>query len=244
MLIALLNYSSLVTSAQSSVMAAAVQRQIRFHAAPAWAMNPATVVFYADPKAVPAYALPIGLFDHADQAGALGYHTEDPNGRKYGKVFVQDTLQGGGGKVLTGAFSVASVFSHEALEAWGDAPCNRWADAPDSNSYAWELCDPVESDWYPIGLYGEEVSVSNFVLPDWFDETPLPGSHFDYMHKLTAPFSMTSGGYVVYRSYGQEQQSFGRVVTKFGDEYPEWKKPGKSHRASRSNRRGAFPKAA
>ena len=37
---------------------------------------------------LPAAAYPLVLFDDAEQAGALGYHAETPDGRPYGRVFV------------------------------------------------------------------------------------------------------------------------------------------------------------
>ena len=236
--IAVVNYSSLVKPQEAMLMAQALQYQMYHHVAPLWRAWPALAASF-DAAHVPSAAKVIGLFDHADQAGALGYHTEDPNGKKYGKVFVQDTLDGGGGQVLSGAFSVASVLSHEGIELWGDAPCNRWADGPQSRSYAFELCDPVESDWYPVSVGGQTVSVSNFVAPAWFDTDPDANSQLDFERKLSASFAMTPGGYVVYRSYGSEAQDFGEVVKEFGAEYPQWRLAGKEHPASRTKRRSA-----
>lgn len=58
-------------------------------------------------------------------------------------------------------------------------------------------CDPVESDSYPIQVrLGQEVRVvrvSNFVTPRWFGLPDTGG--FDFMGRLTAPFTMTAGGY-------------------------------------------------
>jgi len=234
--IAVVNYSSLVKPQEAMLMAQALQYQMNHHVGPLWGAWPALAAAF-DAAHVPSVAKVIGLFDHADQAGALGYHTEDPNGKKYGKVFVEDTLRGGGGQVLSGAFSVASVLSHEGIELWGDAACNRWADGPGNRSYAFELCDPVESDWYPVSVGGHAVSVSNFVGPDWFDTAADGPTQVDFERKATTPFSMTSGGYVVYRAYGSEHEKFGEVVKEFGAQYPDWRRAGKEHAASRTKRR-------
>lgn len=239
MQIAVLNYSTLVRPEQAVLMAQALQYQMRYHVGPLWQAMPALAAAF-DPAHVPSVAKVIGLFDHADQAGALGYHTEDPSGKKYGKVFVQDTLDGGGGEILSGAFSVASVLSHEGIELWGDAACNRWADGPSRRSYAFELCDPVESDWYPISIAGHALSVSNFVGPDWFDVGADAHAQLDFERKVTAPFAMTPGGYVVYRAYGAEHEKFGEIVKEFGAQYPQWKLSGKEHVASRTKRRSAL----
>jgi hypothetical protein len=48
---------------------------------------PAAVIFYTDPKNVPVAAHGIALVDTIkDQpAGVLGYHTEDPGGKLWGR---------------------------------------------------------------------------------------------------------------------------------------------------------------
>jgi len=239
MIIAIVNKSTRVTHDQAVAMTAACNAQLAQHVAPLWRAWPATVSFFASETAVPASASPIYLFDTPDQPDALGWHSEDSHGRVFGKVFVNPVLDNGGA-VLRTANSVSGVLSHEVIEAWGDPQVNRWAEAPDGNLYAIELCDPVEMDSYDMLISGAHVAVSNFITPSWLDDSPPAHSQFDYMRKLTAPFTMTSGGYVVYRGAGAEQQTFGRVVAQFGADYPEWRKPGKQHSASRTARRGVY----
>jgi hypothetical protein len=81
-------------------------------------------------------------------------------------------------------------------------------------------CDPVESDSYIVNVGSTPVSVSNFVYPSFFNpQAQACDAPFDYLKKLTAPFTMTKGGYMIYRTGGEgtEQQIF-------GEEMPEWKK--------------------
>lgn len=241
MLLAVLNKSKLVSDADALLMTIACDIQLRRDVAPAWGMTPFDVKFYTGKP--PAKALKLVIFDDADQADALGYHSDGPDGYPYGRVFTKPVLNAEG-KAVSGPGSVASVLSHEVIELFGDPECNRWADGLDGNSYAFELCDPVEGDTYDIMATNRKVSVSNFVLPAWFDQNPPKGSQFDFLGLLKKPFTMTKGGYVVYRSYGKEKDSFARLNLQYGAKYPEWKKPGKAHAAARSAKRWARTKTA
>src|SRR5438445_751400 len=108
------------------------------------------------------------LADDAEQAGALGYHAETPDGRPYGRVFVGPVLDHGGGW-LEGQLSVSTVVSHECCELFCDPNVNLWADDAQGRAYAVEACDPVEADSYEVSVEGRVVAVSNFVHPAWFD---------------------------------------------------------------------------
>jgi hypothetical protein len=239
MLIAVVNKSTRITHDEAAAMTAACNAQLAQHVAPLWRAWPATVMLCASEATVPANASPVYLFNTPDQPNAEGWHSEDSHGRVYGKVFADPVLDNGG-TVLRTANSVSGVLSHECIEAWGDPQVNRWMEAPDGRLYADELCDPVEMDSYDVLVAGHPVAVSNFVCPSWFDDSPPAHAQFDYLRRLTAPFTMTKGGYMVYREAAAEQQTFGRVIAAFGEEYPEWRRPGKAHVAARTARRGAF----
>jgi hypothetical protein len=221
MLIAIVNHSARVTNADVNLMTLAVQKQITLHAAPAWNQKTATIKFYADAAKVPGYAWRVDIFDSPTIAGALGYHSED-NDVIDGFIFVNPVLDNGG-VVLYDAHnpqnvSVSSVLSHEVLEMFGDRFASFWADGPritQGSQYALELCDPVESDSYEIDVTVDavihKVSVSNFVFPSWFNPegTFSLNAPFDYLKKLTRPFSMTPGGYMIVESAYGVKQVFG-----------------------------------
>lgn len=169
----------------------------------------------------------IAIHTDADMADALGYHDQTPDGRPYGKVFVRPILESGG-TVSDSANSVSVTLSHEVLELWGDPNCNAWFDDAEGVSFAGELCDPVEADAYEQG----GVWVSNYVLPSYFDDNPERGARrFDYLGRLSRPFSMTKGGYVI-------QRKAGKVKEVFAKDFPTWKRAGKRHAAARTRRRG------
>lgn len=214
-MIAVVNKSSRVKAGDVATMVRAVAHQLRYDASPAWGLDPRPVVYYSDVSHVPPGAWTIVIFDNADQAGVLGWHSEGPDGLPYGRVFAAPVLDNGG-DALTKPLSVASVLSHEVLEAFVDPPCNREAVDGSGNRWALEVGDPVESDSYKVAVSQRDgsqiaVTVSDFALPSWFD--PLGKAPFDWMHKVSRPFTLAPGGYAVVND-----------KEKFGEQYPSWRK--------------------
>lgn len=224
------NHSTLVSDADAATMTEVVGSQLFFHTARLWGRQPNAVKFTKDEASAPAGSWIIGILDDPDQADALGWHTEDSQGRIFGRVFARPALSHGA-KVLEGANAVSTTLSHEVLETFGDPNVNQWADAGNGISYSWELCDAVESDFYELRLQdGKAAAVSNFLLPAWFDPQAPRGSQFDYMKRVNAAFQMTQGGYVVIEQEGQQKQLF-------GEQFPNWKKELKLGELSRGGRR-------
>lgn len=217
-MILLINQSKLVSAADAQAMALLCDKQLRRDVAPAWGKVPWGVALFAgDLSHLPAGSLPIVLLDDSDQAGALGWHTEE-RGKLFGRVFARPTLEDGGSVLGTAdnANAVIVTLSHEVAEAFVDPYCNAWWDGPtirEGNQYAAEIADPVEADAYSIELSTRSGStkgyVSNFIWPSWGDHQALPAARFDQMRRLRQPFSMTRGGYMVVRSVvGAERQVF------------------------------------
>lgn len=220
MLIAVVNHSTLVTDSDVQIMAQACAHQIRYHLSPVWGRS-ASVIYFASDAIVPPGAHIISILDNSDQAGALGWHTEDAGESIYGRVFAKPVLDNGG-NALTASLSIASVLSHEICEMIGDQSCNLWAEDASGNLHAVELCDPVEAASYIVTIGATQVTVSDFVLPSWFDPDAKVGGIYSYMNRVHAPFTLDTGGYEIWRSGG------GNPTQKFGESYPEWKLPGKT----------------
>jgi hypothetical protein len=136
--------------------------------------------------------------DDADTAGALGYHDITKDGQPVSKVFVKTTLA---------AKELVSVTAcHELFEMAIDPIANLWAEAEDGTQYAYEMSDPVEEDTFLVN----GIAMSNFVHPAWFEPFKhLPGTKFDHLGRLTQPFSMTKGGYVIVMKKGKVKEVFG-----------------------------------
>jgi hypothetical protein len=124
---------------------------------------------------------PVYLEDVSDVQGALGYHDVDAAGVPYARVFVK-TSEGVG-------VSWESVASHEVLEMLADANANTTVPGPDGCNWYREVGDPCEDRSYERN----GVELSDFVLPSWFSESGQ--GPFDYLWALSAPFTVTSGGY-------------------------------------------------
>lgn len=200
-IIAVVNKSTLVSDADVKLMAAACDLQLTKHVAPLsnrgiWHVKP-----FTKDQTLPKGCVPIYILDTPDQAGVLGYHTEDGKGKVWGRVFAKPVLHHGG-TALQGALSVSSVLSHEVCETFCDKSVNMWIDRMDGTLIALEVCDPVENDSYDVPVVDDagqtvQVSVSNFILYSWFDSFAPAGTRFDYMHNVKTPLTMSPGGYLV-----------------------------------------------
>ena len=240
-LIGVINSSSNVSNDDVVKMVTACQEQLRYDVGPAWERDYWYIIFYPDPSKISPRAYPMVIVDNDSTPGALGWHAEFHD-RPYAQIMTSPVLDNGGVVLFDPKnpqnVSVSSVMSHEVVEEFIDPYINLWADGPQiaqGMSYAVEACDPVESSSYNNNAAGVPVSLSNFVLPSYFDNQ---GTHekFDYLGRLKAPFTLDSGGYMVVRSApGTEQQVFGETMP------PQWKLDMKAHKlASRTKCRIAY----
>jgi hypothetical protein len=205
--IAVKNLSSVIKDAELTAALPAFQKQVsRDFAASGWGVD-AKLEFFKDKTAVPKGAWLLGIFDDADQAGALGYHDLTRHGMPLGKVFAKTTMTFGGKWTVT--------FSHELLEMLVDPNINLCAfDEEAARLYAYEVCDAVEAD--ELGYDIDGVTVSDFVLPSWFEPMHVSkGEKFAFKSDVTAPFQILQGGYIGYYDLreGGWQQITAREVT-------------------------------
>jgi hypothetical protein len=229
MLIAVINESTMVSNAQCDTMCKAIQVQLDLHVLPAWNMKAGTIQFYADKTKVPGYAWVVNMLDNSTQAGALGYHSLD-NDKVDAFIFAAPVLQNGGAVMVytpskPTQYLVSATLSHEVCEMIGDRYANGFSVGADNvTMYCQELCDPVEDGTYAIAMDGYQVGVSNFVFPSWFnpEATKAANAPFDYMDKLTAPFTMTAGGYMIEAQISNENQVTARHI--FGESMPQWRR--------------------
>lgn len=232
-MIAIVNKSTLTTSADLAVWSRACALQVRYHLAPAYDASPRPVVFFEHESMAPPGSWPVYVLDDPDVAQALGYHDVDPQGRPYGRVFARPTLAAG--------VSLSSVLSHEVCEAAVDPDVNLWGlDARHGRLHAWEACDAVENDSYVVKVTGNpaqggthRVEVSNFVTPAWYNAADA-GGRYDHLGVLTSPFQLSKGGYTIVAAIGRESQVFGTEV--LGERYA-WRAAVKAASGSRSLRR-------
>lgn len=217
--ILLVNESTLVTDDQLAQIAKACDTQLKQHASYWWELS--TMDVRPSKERDPEH-YNIVIRDESTYEGAAGWHTDDATGI-HGEV-AAGTYLNYGGQILTGENAVSTVVSHEVLELYVDRSANVWRDSAMGWLMIQEICDPVQSEYY----VAEDVAVSNFVTPAFFDPTPYY-STYDHMGLLTGPFTCAEGGYFVWMQGGREYNYFGSRV-------PEWKKQLKLQEASRIQR--------
>jgi hypothetical protein len=194
--ISIVNNSASFHDVDLQPMCTALQMQVTRDLYPAWGVD--ARIYWTPSGSHPSLDhWVIGLFDTANQAGALGYHDVTPAGLPIGKVFVETSLANG--------VTVSSVASHELTEQLIDPGINLVAELDDpsggaSKFYAYEVADACEAESYvitvPANIGGPAaITVSDFVLPSWF-EGFRTGGQFDFLNKMTAPFQLLPGGYI------------------------------------------------
>ena len=186
--VSIINESKLVTAVEVQAAAAALQRQVSEHFAPAWGVDAALSFVAAGAKPL-AGSWWLVILDDSDQAGALGYHDLTDEAMPLGKVFVK-TAQDAGVKWTITA-------SHELLELLADPAINLTVCASENNNlvlYAYEICDPCQADEFGYAIDG--VIVSDFLFPSWFETFHRAGVvPLDYCGRISTPFTLLPGGY-------------------------------------------------
>lgn len=137
-------------------------------------------------------------FEDADQAGALGYHDLTKKGQPISRVFVKTTLEDG---------ELVSVTAcHELFEMVIDPLANLWAEASRGREFAYEMCDAVEEDTFLV----DGIAMANFLHPSWFEPFKhARGTKYDHLGLLSAPFTISKGGYVIVKQKGKVKERHG-----------------------------------
>ena len=198
--IAVLNKTKTVTDKEIQSVTTALQIQIIRDFAPIWGKN-ANIKFYKNENEIPFDSWKFIFFDYASDVNELDNQELTTTGNPQGKVFVQNSVK------ANVAWSITA--SHEMLEILLDPYTDLLVLDQEKKllkMYAYEVCDPVEKDWYVIG----GVKVSNFVYPEWFEKNAKnPSGKWDFLGNLDGPFALSKGGYMSYmeiKSAGWKQK--------------------------------------
>lgn len=164
---------------------------------------------------------PASIVSSLDVEDALAYH--DVQGETVEILVGRDIIMGNGGTVTKGQNSISAAFSHEVLEALIDPGCDFFGDWRDGvTCVCLEICDPVEDGNYEVSDGQNIVTVSNFVHREWF-RAGSSAKRFDHLGVLSAPLTLSPGGYVALRN-GQQI---------YGEEMPAWKREIKERHSRR-----------
>jgi len=191
-LLALWNRSTVVSDSEVAAVAAALQIQVDRDFGPIWKCAAKIVAVPAHGTPPPhAWVMQVADDAPASMPGVLGYHSTDPQNNPDAFDFA------GTGKKYGQSWSLTA--SHELVELLAD----QWAISgvliQDSDTtgtiYPLETADPVESA--AAGYLINNVLVSDFVTPEWFNNSLASGSaKFDFCGHLTKPLEVMRGGYV------------------------------------------------
>jgi hypothetical protein len=143
----------------------------------------------------------IVLRDYSSDPEAVASHWR-VGGKPYATVYARDVLRMENGSWLEGSNSVSASVSHEVVELLADPLACYYVDGQDNWMYALEVADPVQDDHYNI----DGIAVSNFTYPDYWNlwARKRRGHPLDHMRKVTRPFEVREGGYLV-RYKGQRR---------------------------------------
>lgn len=217
--VAILNRSDgAITDAEAGRIVAALQTQVDRDFAPAWGIG-AKLTFVASSDMTSwAGKWNILLLDTLDQPGPLGLHDCTPEGQPLGKVYVGDDI--------TSKTEPSVTISHELLEMLANPHANllvrdKRPGVTGLVFYTYESCDAVQGDG--LGYVVDGVTVSDFVLPRYFDSLAQDGP-FDFKGHLTGPLTVAPGGYMMVltiagpAAWGEVQgQDDGSVAPAAGD---------------------------
>lgn len=189
--VGLVDKTGKIDVADLTAAAGALNEQILRDFAPVWGVV-ASCGYYPKP---PRGTWQVQILEKLDQPDALGYHDQ---ANKQPIAYVE----------LTDDWTVTA--SHELLEMLADPSGNRMHSAhpvvglshaqleqmgvksTTSIGYLLEACDPCEATSYEIG----GVSVSDFLLPDYYLTRPKLHAAYSHAAGVTKPRQVADGGYV------------------------------------------------
>jgi hypothetical protein len=196
--IILIDRTLTIGNATLEKVANALQTQISNHFAPIWSVG-ATVKAGTQ---VSGKQQAIYIVSELDLPNAYGYHYIDEKAVPYANVLLRDNL----------AWTITA--SHELMEMLVNPQLNRFLvtditiEIPGDEQFLLEVAGPVQDRKY--GYKINDILVSNFIYPSYFDILPVSDKKYDYMGLIKTPRSILSGGYVSFTdNVGQWWQAFG-----------------------------------
>jgi hypothetical protein len=188
--LALVDTTDSIRFEQLTKVAAAINVQVQRDLAPIWNVQ-ATISAVPNMDAMPVGVSPVMIVKDLPP-GEGGVHLSKHR-QPYAKVAIGD------------GWSVAA--SHEVLELLVDPsgshlyPSNAIEiaggdirDGVGKFQYLVEICDPSEDDKFAYAI--DDVTVSDFYTPNYFDPIASPGVRYSFTGAITRPRQVLQGGYL------------------------------------------------
>lgn len=140
----------------------------------------------------------------ADPRTVLGRHKLQCDGLPLAMVFVEATLHAG--PKVPDRDKIGMAASHELAEMLVDPGNNLWCEYPEGGFCAYEVCDAVEEEYFPV----RGIAMSDFVYPAYFERSQVSRSaRLDQMRKVKQPFQILKRGYLPVKNNGKLKLKFG-----------------------------------
>jgi hypothetical protein len=182
--LALVSETDSIKLAETTRVAAALDKQATRDFAPIWSVS-ASVHAFASLEEVPLGYWPMIIRDDIEFQGAAGIHLD-----KDGQPFA----------LITSGADWPLTASHEMLEMLADPFGNRTIAGPSIKpgqgrvNYLVEVSDPSEASEF--GYTANDVEVSDFYTPAYFDPVVSTGVRYSFTGAISKPREVLKGGYL------------------------------------------------
>jgi hypothetical protein len=182
--LALVSETDSIKLAETTRVAAALDKQATRDFAPIWSVS-ASVHAFASLEEVPLGYWPMIIRDDIEFQGAAGIHLD-----KDGQPFA----------LITSGADWPLTASHEMLEMLADPFGNRTIAGPSIKpgqgrvNYLVEVSDPSEASEF--GYTANDVEVSDFYTPAYFDPVVATGVRYSFTGAISKPREVLKGGYL------------------------------------------------
>ena len=185
--VAVVNRCETVAAAEVERVVAALQVQVHRDLAPTWGIDAElTLVRPGETPAENAWWL--HLEDDIKEKGALGYHAVSAAGLPLAHIGVRSSAREG--------FPWTVTASHTLLQLLAN-PTGTLAVVAEDKVIPREICRPCYGERYAYRI--DDVLVSDFVLPAWFEAFQAHRSApFDHCGHIAEPFQVLPGAYCFY----------------------------------------------
>jgi hypothetical protein len=167
-------------------VAAALQRQATRDFGPIWEAS-ATVDAFPRVEDMPVGYWPMFVLADIGKEGIAGIHL-DNEGQPFALITYSD--------------SWSMTASHEMLEMLADPAGNRLVPGPSPQpdqgrvEFLLEVCDPSEAAKF--GYRVNDILVSDFYTPRFFDPVPVDGARYSFTGAIKQPRQVLPGGYITW----------------------------------------------
>lgn len=198
--IALIDTTGSISQSQLFQVAKAVELQVQRDFSSVWDIT-AEITVQSNNSPIEADVWPVFIQSELDVKGVYGYHwIDDVTNKPFARILYRDNY------TLT--------VSHEILEMLVNPYLTRYqvtdisTDIPGDEKFLLEVVGPVQDVLF--GYYINNILVSNFMYPSYFDLIAISGKKYDHLGLIKKPKSILSGGYISFiDNLGQWWQAFG-----------------------------------